>query len=716
MAVPHNIEIAQAKHFTRRLGLLFLLLTIFTPLYADPPGLSQHLVVELHPNDSKIHIDNTITVAETVSRFEFVLNAGLSPSSPDGTLKILRDASDGSRRAYRVTLDRPGNRLRLSYSGVPRFAKRQGMGGMPEGDISDDGVYLDGSSGWYPLFDRPIDRLRLEVKVPEGWQSISIGKRSDVDEWQHWSTDVPHDDIYLIAGPYTPHVHWHHDIETSVWLLDDDPALAQRYLDLIGDYIDHYSEMIGGYPYAKFAVVENRWQTGYGMPSFTLLGSRVLRLPFIPYTSLPHEILHNWWGNGVWVDFRDGNWSEGLTAYLADHWMQERRNRGARYRLKALQRYSNFAADGNDMPLREFVSRHSDASQSIGYSKSLMLFHMLRNHMGDADFIAGLQRLWQTHRFTAIGFKQALQTLTAQNPKLLALSDQWLNREGAPRLALSDTTVERDAEGYRLTLTLTQEQRQPFNLGVPIAVTLDGEPFARQLSTPIDRKRHTVEFRFPQRPLRVDIDPNYDVLRILDPTEQPPALNRLFGGETVVVLPEAAKRAERKAWQALVEAWQRRYPGLRIVSDDTPLAPLANHLILGWDNRRLDETAVRVARQDQTLSDNRVRIGQRTFDAGDANVVLINTAADGRTTGFIGATGANAIAQLARKLPHYGSYGRLVFDSDGNNRLKEALSSTHSRLTRQLGETNVELVLPPVAVLGEKTHVRQSGEDVGSSR
>ena len=36
-------------------------------------------------------------------------------------------------------------------------------------------------------------------------------------------------------------------------------------------------------------------------------GFAVLRLPFIPYTSLPHEILHNWWGNGVWVDYAGGN-------------------------------------------------------------------------------------------------------------------------------------------------------------------------------------------------------------------------------------------------------------------------------------------------------------------------------------------------------------------------------------------------------------------------
>ena len=34
------------------------------------------------------------------------------------------------------------------------------------------------------------------------------------------------------------------------------------------------------------------------MPSFTLMGSRIIRFPFILHSSYPHEILHNW-GNGL---------------------------------------------------------------------------------------------------------------------------------------------------------------------------------------------------------------------------------------------------------------------------------------------------------------------------------------------------------------------------------------------------------------------------------
>jgi len=59
--------------------------------------------------------------------------------------------------------------------------------------------------------------------------------------------------------------------------------------------------------------------TGFGFSSYTLLGSSVLRLPFILSTSLGHEIAHCWWGNGVYVDYESGNWSEGLTTYVSDY-------------------------------------------------------------------------------------------------------------------------------------------------------------------------------------------------------------------------------------------------------------------------------------------------------------------------------------------------------------------------------------------------------------
>ena len=107
---------------------------------------------------------------------------------------------------------------------------------------------------------------------------------------------------------------------TTLWL--------RGILKQLGPILIYYSKLLAPYPYKKFALVENSQQTGYGMPSFTLLGSRVIRFPFILHTSYPHEILHNWFGNGVYIDPDSGNWAEGLTTYLSDHILLEQKGKG----------------------------------------------------------------------------------------------------------------------------------------------------------------------------------------------------------------------------------------------------------------------------------------------------------------------------------------------------------------------------------------------------
>ena len=95
--------------------------------------------------------------------------------------------------------------------------------------------------------------------------------------------------------------------------------LAKDYLDSVAGYIARYEAAIGPYPFEGFSVVSSPTPTGFGMPTLTYLGESVLRLPFIRHSSLGHEVLHNWWGNGVYPDYASGNWSEGLTTFMADY-------------------------------------------------------------------------------------------------------------------------------------------------------------------------------------------------------------------------------------------------------------------------------------------------------------------------------------------------------------------------------------------------------------
>ena len=209
-----------------------------------------------------------------------------------------------------------------------------------------------------------------------GWDAVSQGVRvlHNKDEQRttvRWESPEPQEEIFLVAAKFVEYSKSAGDVSAMVFLRTPDQALAAQYLDATVRYLEMYGKLIGPYPYKKFALIENFYESGFGMPSFTLLGPKVIRLPFIINSSYPHEILHSWWGNSVFPDYEKGNWSEGLTAYLSDHLLKEQQGEGAEYRQTALQKYTDYVSEEKDFPLTAFRSRHSSSSEAIGYGKSL---------------------------------------------------------------------------------------------------------------------------------------------------------------------------------------------------------------------------------------------------------------------------------------------------------------------------------------------------------
>ncbi len=557
---------------------------------------------------------------------------------------------------------------------------------MPIGVFGEQGAYLDGASGWYPRFNDSLQHFDLTIHLPDGWQGLSQGRRTASKNRVRWQARQPQDDIYLLAGPFRRYQKQHGDLVLSVYLLKDDPSLADSYLQTSALYIDRYSALLGPYPYSKFAVVENRWQTGYGMPSFTLLGSRVMRLPFILHSSLPHEILHNWWGNGVYVDYRQGNWSEGLTAYLADHLIKEQQGQGADYRRKALQRYANFAARGRDFALSDFRSRHSEASQAIGYSKSLMLFHMIRHSIGEKAFYQALRTFYARYQFHNAGFTDLLSVFTGQGLKNTdAFAAQWLLRSGAPQLALSDVESQRNDQGWRVSFTLSQTQdSSPYRLQVPVHIQLADQSPALQQRVELTKVRQRFHLQFDQQPEHMAIDPAFDLFRLLDASELPPSLGSLYGAKKqLLVLPSNVPIAEQRAWQALAQAWQKRYQNLQIRMDDkmTQLPADTAVWIAGWNNQWTEKLQAAWNGPEQSIHNGVIQIGEQQLTA-DNNAVVLLSPGYKQPLALIAVKDAQDIKALARKLPHYSSFGRLIFDKPGmKNRLREGLTVKNSALS-----------------------------------
>ena len=157
------------------------------------------------------------------------------------------------------------------------------------GIISKEGVFLHGASYWYPHIGNAPVTFDMQVNAPEGWHAISQGqpRKPVLGSVASWRETNPQEQVYLVAGPYQRYRRTRQPTVT-VYLHRANDRLATQYLDATERYISLYSRLVGPYPYEKFALVENFWESGYGMPSFTLMGPRVIRLPFILHSSYPH--------------------------------------------------------------------------------------------------------------------------------------------------------------------------------------------------------------------------------------------------------------------------------------------------------------------------------------------------------------------------------------------------------------------------------------------
>ena len=596
--------------------------------------VTHQLKVTLHPSRQSFEAEDRITVPQSLGRtFSFVLHQGLNPVCSTPHVTVVRESESPGQVplvSYRVSLPAGVKEWVLNVSGpihhpleLHEREKVRDSRSTP-GLISKEGVFLSGESYWYPQFGEDFLSFDLEVILPQDWDAVSQGERTlheirGSSRRVRWQCAQPQQEISLVAGPFFEFSQPAGKVFTMVFLREPDKALAGKYLDATARYLALYDRLIGAYPYGKFALVENHWETGYGMPSFALMGSKVIRFPFIIFSSFPHEVLHNWWGNSVYPDLKTGNWCEGLTAYMADHVLRELRGTASEYRRDTLQRYTDYVSKENDVPLCQFRSRHSAATQAIGYGKALMFFHMLRMQLGDAMFREGLREFFQRNLFRLASYDDIRRSLEAVSGTDLSRQfAQWVTRAGAPQLKVSNPSVRRERDRYIATVEFDQIQPgEAFRLHVPVAITVKGQDRTVQTQVLMTDKRHEFHFTVPHAPVRIDVDPEFDVFRRLAKNEVPPALTQVFGAERLtIVVPRDATPALRSAFTELARQWHASGPEVVETIDDDDMTSLPSDrcsVILGWENRFSHEVRERLAQHHVTITEDRVTVGDRSF-------------------------------------------------------------------------------------------------------
>jgi hypothetical protein len=648
------------------------------------------------------------TYIKNTDTLSFYLNANLTVKSLSTLYKISEieeknpDASEGVKaKKYMVSVSKAiasGFILPLQYSGKLAGEIKSGAAEIARGCsetsgmISEDGVYLANSTIWVPYFNEDFFTFNLTTVIDSAWGVVSQGKRTKNEIIKNkkvvrFEFPDPADDVYLIAGKWTEYSKNSGNIMVEAVLRAPDTTLAFRYINATADYIKLYNKLIGVYPYTKFTLVENFWETGFGMPSFTLLGPQVIRFPFILTSSYPHELLHNYWGNSVYVNGEKGNWCEGLTAYMADHLIKEQMGSGNEYRRTTLQKFTDFVNETNDFPISKFTSRHNSAEEAIGYGKTLMMYEMLRYDFGDEVFQKAFAKFYQDNKFKKASFddiRKSFEDVTGQNLK--PFFEQWVQRKGAPTLKLSNVTVNSENKQFKMVFTLSQIQKEePFNLKVPVAIYLEGDENVMIKDFVLTKREENYTLLLDKRPARIDVDPQFNVFRRLDKDEVPTSISQILGAkDAVIILPKNSPFI--KECTELAEQWKQTQIAQGNTLDikfDSDLQELPNKpfWIVGFENKfaaKLDVFSTysdflskETLSQTETLKTN----GGLVYVFKDSKNKMI-------TNGFLGSNNPKMIAGIKRKVTHYSKYSYLGFEgNEAENKLKGEFPTLSSPLS-----------------------------------
>ncbi len=566
------------------------------------------------------------------------------------------------------------------------------------GHIGPEGVYISSESSWYPDVPESLSTFALQVAVPVGWTVVTQGKsgesrvclaslcRDDNMVMTEWIVTQPSEALTLVANTF---VSMSRDwtaktgqrILLSTYLFPDDAHLAEEYLDATTRYLDAYIPLLGPYPFEKFAVVENFFASGLGMPSFTLLGSGIIKRHYVQPYALGHEIVHSWIGNAVFNRAERGNWVEGLTTYLANYYWHELmgdRAQAQEQRRLMVQSYNLHVPPERDYPVAQFTQKLDEHDNAIGYQKAAMLFHLLRKEVGEEIFWRTLKSLVAQYRGRHAEWRDLERVFVEESHQDLRwFFAQWLEQDGAPVLSLSEVTARPvvGSPAFQLEATIVQSNK-PFRLPLQIRVRMEGDR-EQILTVPLRSLREAISVTLPVRPISIDLDPEFMAFRRIARQSLSPVLNHYVTDRRRSVLTaftdEPGHPSPFREIVARIETQEQQKPAgertaLASLAQDGLLPQEGSVLVLGGPESRsgIQSILAHHCGERTALNDKGITVmGMEHEGAGLALLASCHRVdRPGSVVTVLYAASQQAVAKVARLLFFYG-WNSFVLFKDG---------------------------------------------------
>lgn len=496
--------------------------------------------------DLELHANLKITKVEVQGGTLLAREAGRAKSRKDGL---------PAARTHRLVIAEPQELITVEVWYEGALEQDVAAGEKPgeihnftmQAHIGTDGIYLAGGK-WYPMpkvdknsLPEPADYV-LVAKSSDGMQLVAGAESdpvlSESTGRRAWRTAYPVPDMVIVGGTHDVHTESHNGIELRAHLKPEQAAHAPGLFATTKKILDRYQPLIGAYPARQYSIVDNFFSSGFAFPTFTLLSSAVIDMGERSQTAhgyIDHEMLHSWWGNGIFVDPRDGNWCEALASYGANYYgfVLDGDESEARRKRRNHAHFLSRDPAALAKPLGTF-GQENGCGRGVAYQKGASVFHLLARTMGQDNFWSAMRRFTAefTGRYAAWSDIQKLCEAKSGR-SLTTFFEQWVRRGGAPDLHLDSARY--DEKKLQLLVTVSQGA-PPYDLALPLR--LHHESAVSDVEVHFEKSNQVLTIPATSRPLYVELDPDYHIFRRVPRNLQVPTTSFTRAGNSfTTVLP-----------------------------------------------------------------------------------------------------------------------------------------------------------------------------------
>ena len=397
---------------------------------------------------------------------------------------------------------------------------------------------------WIPCFDHPSAKAGVifTVNAPSNNLVVANGRFDHISNpgngtrtWVYIEpVPIPPYCMIIAVGQFAKLVPRKPTVTPlSYYVPQSDRKFAMQGFAPANPSLKVFSQTVAPYPYDKLALIvgatrfggmENSGAIVFSSNLFTPRNSAqpissVFNIPRGTVNLIAHEIAHQWFGDSVtestWADL----WlSEGFATYFAGVLVQKVEGEKAfqDYMKQTAETYFRYARTRRKPIFDTETENLTALLNANNYQKGAWVLHMLRSWLGDRAFFRGVRAYYNKHKNSTASTEDLRRALEkASGVDLGPFFKSWIYGGGHPHYEFS---WEWDQDKRVVRLKLNQVQAETF-FSNPVPIQIVTVRAKRRLLLVPNGKELVKEIPFRQPPVRVDFDPDNELLKEVSPAK-----------------------------------------------------------------------------------------------------------------------------------------------------------------------------------------------------